>query len=90
MATKPKANGKWNIRCLYYDHKKEVIRTIAARYPRSAITHAVDHMQMDHYNAEVAEIIDQAIGTLHAVLSRTPREVKILYRREADAWRSTK
>jgi hypothetical protein len=83
----PKEAPKWTIRCLYYNNSKQLIKTVAARYPRSAILRALDHMQMDDYNARIAEIIDQAIGTLHCVLRRSPMEVTVVYKKEAEQWR---
>lgn len=74
--------GKRVIKGIFYNSKKEVVRRTASVHPRTATLCAVDHLQMDHYRATVAEVFDSHTGTLHAVIARVGRKVEIIYKRD--------
>jgi hypothetical protein len=73
---------KRTIRAVYYNGKKEAIRTNHGSWPRTMTLHAVDHLQLDSYGATVCEVFDIETGTLHAVLTRSVKKVEIIYKRE--------
>jgi hypothetical protein len=70
------------IMTVYYTHSKVVIRTNRAAHADSAVMHAVNHMQHDHYGADVCEVFDSTTGELHAVLKRTVMEMRIIFKRD--------
>ena len=76
------AETKRPIRAIYYDAKKEVVRTNHGNWPRTMTLHVVDHLQLDEYGATVAEVFDITSGVLHAVVTRGVRKVEIIYKRE--------
>ena len=78
-----------NIRCVYYEdlNARRIAKTTAGVHPRTVIMHAVDHLQMNHYDALLAEVYDITNGVLHAVLKRSldpnkHRKIEILYKRK--------
>jgi hypothetical protein len=74
--------SKRNIRSVYYNYKEEAVKTTASVHPRTATMRAVDHMQVDDYGAKVVEVYDHSVGTLHAVITRSPRKVEVVYKRD--------
>ncbi len=62
------------------NHKVQVNRGGSAR---RACLHAVDHMQMNHYAARVAEVYDERTGELHIVLTYSPDgQMRIVFKRD--------
>ena len=70
------------IKTVYYDGRKQVVKTTRSSYPRSATMRAFDHMQVDEYSAAVCEVYDAREGTLHAVFTRTPKTTTVVFKRD--------
>lgn len=70
------------IRTEFFNYKSELIKTNRAKFARSAVLRAVDHMQMDDYNARFVQVYRD--GETHPLLlmHRTPKTIRILYKRE--------
>lgn len=69
----------------YADMKaKKLVRTTQAKWSNNAVLHAVNHMQLNHYEASVCEVYDAQSGTLHAVIVRRPTrdKIEIVFKRE--------
>lgn len=84
MAAKP--NSRPVVTNYYKDTKgKKLLRVTTAKWPNRAVLRAVDHIQKDHYDAVVAEIIDtSSSNTLHALVVRRPgsSQIKVTLKRE--------
>ena len=69
----------------HYYNRKELVKTTRAVYANSAVLHCVNHMQMNHYGATVAEVFDGGTGTLHAVVTRSKADrIEIIFKREVE------
>jgi len=79
-------NGKrvdWPVRTVYYNGKREPLKTTYAKHPIRALAHAVMHLALDEYNATVAEILDPTNTALpYGVYTRTPTGHKCVYKRD--------
>lgn len=62
-----------SIQTTYYSRgigrSKQEVKVNLAKHARTAVLNAIDHMQMDHYGAAVAEVYDLETGELHAVIT---------------------
>lgn len=56
------------IRTDYY-LRGEIVRTTRSIHPNNATRNCFDHMQMNDYGADVAEVYDEHTGDLHAVFT---------------------
>lgn len=67
-----------------YYFGKNVVRINRAKYPNNAVYLCVNHMQLNDYDASVAEVYDDK--TLHAVIKNVRKggllTMQILYKRE--------
>ena len=74
------------IKAVYYGTngtgRRKVIKTNVGWRPRTMVLHSLDHLQRDEYGANVCEVFDASVGTLHAVLKRTAMKVEVIYRRD--------
>lgn len=71
-----------NIRTTY-TFRNEVTRINRAVHANSAVLRAVDHMQLNHYGATLAEVYDLNTAELHAIIKRTMSgKIIIMYERE--------
>lgn len=71
------------IRTTYYGKDKSIVKSNFAVHPRTAVLHAVDHMQMNDYSAYVAEVYDTEMGELHAVITfNVHGRMEIIFRRD--------
>jgi len=72
------------IACIYYEdlRARNVVKTTRSKHPSSAILHAVDHLQLDHYGASLCEVFNSQTGVLWAVLKRTAQKIEIVYKRK--------
>jgi hypothetical protein len=74
------------IRSVYYhDHRaREVSRVNHAGHANHAVALAVEHLQVNHYEAVLCEVFDERDGVLHAVLKRPigGTTISIIYERE--------
>lgn len=61
-----------------------VVFTTRAYHANSAVLNCVKHMQLNHYEADVAEVYDTKTGELHAVVAYKPGigKIEIVYKRE--------
>lgn len=57
------------IQTTYMLHK-QLVKTTQAVHANTAVTNCVNHMQLNHYGATVAEVFDSQSGVLHAVICR--------------------
>lgn len=69
------------IQTTYYGGKS-VVKNNTAVHANTAVLRCVDHMQLDHYSASVAEVFDHTTGTLHAVIKRNIKGIVIVFKRE--------
>lgn len=90
MASYINKQGETGIKTVYHirDGSTKVNRSLNAN---RAVSRCVDHMQIDHYNAHLAEVYDAETGELHAqlkwcndgtlriYLKRNPREFETRY-----------
>ena len=75
---------KFYIKTVYYRGNKAVKVTKAA-HANSAVPRCVDHMQLNHYDAFVAEVFDELSGALHAVITRSVKgNIKIVFKRHVE------
>lgn len=68
------------IKAVYYNGREKALKRTAGKHPRSMTKAAFDHMQTDEYGASVVEVFDNKV--LHAVITRTPRKVEAIYKRD--------
>lgn len=76
--------AKRPVQTVYY-FVEAVVKINYAAHSNTAVLRAVDHMQLNHYGATVAEVFDNTTGTLHAVVTRSfelPGKIEIVFRRE--------
>ncbi len=69
----------------YYHANKSLIKSNRAMHSNSAVLNCVNHMQLNHYDASVAEVFDETNGVLHAVVKRgwiRDGKIQILFKRE--------
>lgn len=72
----------WQIVTHYY-RESLLVRTNRAVHANSAVLRCVDHMQHNHYGADVAEVFDDGDGTLHAVITHSViGRIEIVFKRE--------
>lgn len=69
------------IQTTYYAGK-HVVKNNTAVHSNTAVLRCVDHMQLDHYEASVAEVFDNDTGTLHAVIKRNTKGIVIVFKRD--------
>jgi hypothetical protein len=70
------------ITTVFYERKK-VIKTNHAKWSNKAVLNCVNHLQLNHYGATLAEIFDTLSGVLHAVLTYSVTgKITIIYKRE--------
>lgn len=70
------------IQTVYY-FRKEVVKVNYAVHANSAVLRCVDHMQLNHYGATLAEVFDNNTATLHAVVKRSmDGTIYIIFKRE--------
>lgn len=76
------STGQRNIQSSFY-RGRHLVKTNRAAHANSAVLRAVDHLQLNHYEATTCEVFDIASGVLHAVLKRRlSGDLEILYKRE--------
>ena len=79
---KKKQEFHYPIQTVYY-RGKEPVRTNHAGSAFNAVPNCVSHMQVNNYEATVAEVFDLRDGTLHAVITRNVEGViRIVFKRE--------
>ena len=67
----------------HYYEGKQLVKSNRAIYANSAVLRCVDHMQLNHYGADAAEVFDDGNGVLHAVVTRSKEDkITIVYKRE--------
>lgn len=72
----------FSIQTIYYRNKK-VVRVNHAGSALRAVPLAVGHMQLNKYEATVAEVFDLQGGILHAVVKRSVNSnIEIVFKRE--------
>lgn len=82
MVTKKQEHFGLPIKTVYY-RGKETVRTTRAGSAFRAVPHCIEHMQVNHYEASVAEVYDLRDGTLHAVVKRNVQgNLTIVFQRE--------
>jgi len=65
----------------YFD--KEPVRVNHSVYANNAVPRCVYHMQLNWYEANVAEVFDGVSGVLHAVVRRSvDGSIRIVFKRE--------
>jgi hypothetical protein len=74
-----------NIQTVYYLNGK-VVKVNYASHRNSAVLRCIDHLQLNHYGATVAEIIDTRTHVLQNVIRRYvgTDEIKIVYKCEVE------
>ncbi len=75
--------GTRNIITRYYFRREErkINRSI---HVDKAILNCIDHLAKNHYQASIAEILDEGTGKLHAVITRNMRgKITIVYKSDA-------
>lgn len=80
-----KVNSRPVITTYYEDTKgKKLIRANNAKWANRAVLNAINHMQLNHYGAAVAEVYDAVSAELHAIIVRrvTQGKIEIVYKRE--------
>ncbi len=89
MSTSKNGNGKrgghkdWPVRTIYYNGKREALKTTYAKHPVRAMAHATLHLTLDEYNASVAEIVEVHNSALpYAVYKRTPTQMTCVFKRD--------
>jgi hypothetical protein len=71
-----------DIQTVYYQGRV-VVKTNRAGHANSAVPRCVDHMQLNRYQAQVAEVFDMRSGVLHAVIRRNVSgNIAIIFKRE--------
>jgi len=67
---------------VYYINNR-VVKRNTAKHANRAVLHCVNHMQLNIYEATVAEVYDEKRGVLHCVVKRKINgDIVILYRRK--------
>ena len=75
------------IQTVYYE-RGEVVAKNSAIYPNNAVLHCVNHMQLNSYGADTAEVYDVYTGELHAQIKRSKSDtVEIVYKRDPAKYR---
>lgn len=78
------ARRKFNIKTVYY-RGNMVTKVTRAAHANSAVPRCVDHLQLNHYEAFVAEVFDELNGVLHAVITRSVKgNIKIVFKRHVE------
>ena len=75
--------GPYPIKTTYWQGKS-LVKTTHARSSNSAVSRCVQHMQLDEYGASAAEVFDSRSGVLHAVLTRSPMGMRIVFKRKPE------
>jgi len=79
------ATVTYHIKTVYYAHNKSVVKINHAGHANSAVPRCVYHMQLNRYEATVAEVFDDASGVLHAVITRSVNgDIKIIFKRTVE------
>lgn len=70
------------VRTDYY-FNGSIVKTTRALHANTASRNCFDHMQLNHYGADVAEVHDERDGKLHAVFTYTRNgELVTAFKRE--------
>ncbi len=76
----------FTIRTYYYDHKGNVLRTVAAAHPNSAMESALRRMALNLYAATTAQVVDTETGEVHGeVVLRKNGKIEVTYVRDPRA-----
>lgn len=66
-----------------YRRGNKIVRVNMATYANKAVLHCINHMQLNHYGATVAEVYDSTTGEPHAVITHSVvGKISIVFRRE--------
>ena len=72
-----------NIQTTFYGMNKGVAKINRAKHDRTAVLHAVNHLQLNSYGAAVVEIVDTETSELHAVLTQsTGGRITVVFQRD--------
>lgn len=83
MSNKPQQHERSprTIQTVYY-HRGATVKINMAAHANSAVLRCVDHMQLNHYGANVCEVFDNKTGELHAVITRNIKgNIDIVFKR---------
>lgn len=75
--------GKFQIKTTFYNGRN-LLKVNHAKHANAAVVRAVGHMQTNHYGATVAEVYDESTGELHAVLTRSMKGMRIVFKRDVE------
>jgi hypothetical protein len=65
-----------------YSLGTKVTKVTHSLHSNSAVMNCVNHMQLNHYGATLAEVFDNQVGTLHALIKRKINgDLVIIYKR---------
>lgn len=71
------------IKTVYFDHKRDVIKTNSSSDANKSVATCVLHMQINRYGAKSAQVYDDQTGELHADISRAQSgTITINYKRD--------
>ena len=71
------------IKTVYFDHKRQTIKTNSSLDANQAVGKAVLHMQINRYGATSAQVYDDSTGELHADIRRAQSgTITIVYKRD--------
>lgn len=66
-----------------YFRDKKLLRVNAAKWVNKAVVNCINHLQLNHYGATLAEVYDGITGELHAVVHHNAvGKITILFQRE--------
>ena len=68
-----------NISTLYFDHNGDVLKTNYSSDANTALTRAGYHMQINHYGAWVAHVVDEHSMLLAAVVRHVDARIETFY-----------
>ena len=70
------------IQTTYY-HNKRVVKNTNSATAYNAVPNCIRHMQVNEYQATLAEVYDTENGVLHAVITRSVKgTITIVFKRE--------
>jgi len=74
----------WPVRTVYFNGKKEPVKTNLSRHPIRAMGHCTVHLASDKYGASAAEIIDveDSAQPLYAAYKRTATQLICTVKRD--------
>lgn len=71
------------IKTYYFNRRHEVIRVNSSTDANRAVAIALLHMQVNHYGARVAQVVDDETSEIHAEVKRGYRgNIEITYQRD--------